>query len=242
MPDDADRSAEELLRTHPEPDPASGPRAEYEAQRARWAQLRDKQGNVFDPAIHATHPGGAPKRNRQTGLLQLKRGVKPGQPMGATRAAREVGTGSRVGELPPTPPDPGAPGARPPGPSREHYQVAAVVVQSVVLFAVTLGGEEWKTRKMKVGKVTVDEADQLIEAVAAYCQERGYSNLPPEWGLVAAGVAYVGPRLIPRFRGAGGFRGTVNRVRKWRGRGARADRGADGDGEDDPSRRPVLPN
>jgi len=129
----------------------------------------DREGNTFDPALHAVDGEGKPKLSK-AGNLQKKRGRKSivggptptekGQSINAQATARVTGTAS-----------------------------AAMLIQ----VGMVLGGDEWKPRVDTT--IGLSESDMLSAAFAEYYLATGKTDVPPGLALSLAVSAYVMPRF-----------------------------------------------
>lgn len=209
-----------------------------DARDPRWASLRDKYGHAFDPTLHQANADGSPKLSRAGRLQGL-----PGRPLPRKG-------GSRVGQGPPsvsTAPPLGEVAGAGSGhraessagdsggdPSAELS--AQVVVDSVTTACTFALGPEWQPRRERIGGRVFDERAQLIVALAKYFEATGVRDVPPGVLLGMTLSSYALPRLVGGTETRSRLARAWSKVRGWfRGlrRGARADRGADGEREID---------
>jgi len=159
--------------------------AQDDERAAQYADLRDRDGNPFDPAIHKTNGAGEPTVST-LGKLIKKPGRKPAQKPGAG--------GSTVGGVSP-------------GDGGQAAQVRAQARASGTLSAnlliqigIVAGGEEWHPRVN--ADIGLDEKTMLENAFADYFEATGKTDIPPGLALTVAVGAYTLPRFtMPKTRG-----------------------------------------
>lgn len=153
-------------------------KAKTDAEREKWADLEDVDGNAFDPAIHKTNKDGEPTLSR-TGKLIKKPGRKAG---GASSSGPSV-----IGVKQEAKPDPDQ-AAR--IQARASGKMAANLLMTLGIVA---GGEEWQP--MKDEKTGIDEKLMLESAFADYFEATGKTDIPPGMALTVA----IGGYALPRF-------------------------------------------
>lgn len=182
-----DAIASELADESPAPNVAAieAEKEKSEAFKREFAHLRDRDGNPFDPAIHATNADGTPKLTAN-GKLRKRPGRKSGDSVG-------VSSKSRLG---------GIPGASAPVTSAEgitHEQRAQAraagvsAANALITLGVALGGDEWQP--IVNHEQGIDERAQLENAFGAYFEAKGLRDIPPGVALTIA----VGAYALPRF-------------------------------------------
>lgn len=133
--------------------------------------LRDVDGNSFDPNVHVTDESGQPKLT-SSGKLKKKR--KP-------RASK-----SRVAQVEsPIKPDEDI--------ETQARMAAAATVEAIGMMGRMLGGDEWAfVRNVELG---VDERAQGIDAFTTYYKAKGVTDVPPGVIIAIWGLGYIGPRM-----------------------------------------------
>jgi len=151
--------------------------------KARYADLRDTDGNAFDPKIHKVGADGEPTLSAKNKLVK-----RPGRKAGADATAPK----SFIG----------APGASSPlstGPSQEatsQMQARAagnMAANLLMQLGLIAGGDEWQPRKdISTG---LDEKIMLESAFGDYFLAKGIIDIPPGMVLTVA----IGGYMLPRF-------------------------------------------
>lgn len=157
-------------------------------EKAQWSDLRDRDGNPFDPAVHKTNKDGEPTLSPK-GLLIKKPGRKPGQ--STTKPVGSVVGGHGK------PADPTiAAAAEKEGKAR---LAGAGMANMFIATSVMVMGEEWapKQGEVKIGDtiVPVDEKAQLEQVFGDWCVATDQGDLPPGLALAAGLLIYSAPRF-----------------------------------------------
>ncbi|AUR98301.1 hypothetical protein NVP1249A_07 [Vibrio phage 1.249.A._10N.261.55.B9] len=153
-------------------------KAKTDAEREKWADLEDVDGNTFDPAIHKTNKDAEPTLSR-TGKLIKKPGRKGG---GGSSSGPSV-----IGVKQEAKPDPEQ-AAR--IQARASGKMAANLLMTLGIVA---GGEEWQP--IKDPTTGIDEKQMLESAFADYFEATGKTDIPPGMALTVA----IGGYALPRF-------------------------------------------
>ena len=162
-----------IQEKNPEPNMAAIQAHTQETQEKTEAisSMKDDNGTVFDPEIHATNKDGEPSLT-STGKFRKKKG--------ASKIARKI-------EM-----DPAAKEAQA---ARAAGRLAA---DMLVVSATSIGGPEWQPVGMKDGQqvqADFNEHENLRKAFADYFEAKGISDFPPGIALTIAVSAYAVPRL-----------------------------------------------
>ena len=225
MPDAVDRDADALAQSHPDADAEVSGGSEVEARREYYANLRDLNGQPFDPKIHSTNDDGSPKTKR--GHLMRKKGPAKGSGRSSSRKAGV--TGSRLGAEREV-----TTGRGPPSPE----QAAVVMVETIVGTCSLFMGPRWAPRKERGS----DERAAMVSAWTAFYEVRGVKVPPPEVVLFGVMAAYAAPR-VGEMIAEGAFKRGAEKAKGWwreswdwiRGkRGPRPDGRGDGKREEHP--------
>jgi hypothetical protein len=169
--------------------------AAHEAEQAASAG-KDKAGNAFNPAIHATNADGTP-RTTVAGNYALKRGKKAGN---ATMVAPKSVKGVVL------------PGAAPQATVKEQAARlgGAQAANLGIMLLVALGGDEFHPRKDE--KVGLDEKRMLEETTGDFFVANDWEDLPPGLALICAWGMFVLPRFtMPKTQTR------VQRLKGWLG-------------------------
>lgn len=137
--------------------------------------LRDKDGNAFDPEIHETDENGNPKKNYR-GLLKMRRGAKKKKPQpepGASFVNAEKAPGAEPGESQPA--------------ISESYAAAFTVVEmtdgaAIAFIAPEMGASD-------------PEKKFLTDCWAKYLDSKGVSDIPPGVALCMGLLTVYGGKL-----------------------------------------------
>jgi hypothetical protein len=151
--------------------------AREETKHAQWSELRDRDGNGFDPAVHKTNKEGEPTLSPK-GLLIKKPGRKPGS--GAS-AGSVVGV-KKEPESPTTPPE-----------TVQARATGKMAANMLITLGIVAGGEEWHPAKDEA--TGLDEKLLLETAFADYFEATGRTDIPPGMALTIA----IGSYALPRF-------------------------------------------
>lgn len=167
--------------------------AQREADAAE-AVGKDKDGNAFNPEIHATDGAGNP-RLKANGAYALRRGRKS--------------TASQSPQKPTVTKGVVIPGTVPARDAKEQESRAAGVGAANMMFVLlqAVGGSEWSPRVDT--NTGLDEKAMMEHAHADAFAAWGVSDIPPGWALVFAYAMFA----VPRFR----MPQTQTRLQKLRG-------------------------
>lgn len=134
----------------------------------------DRNGILFDPAIHEADELGIPRRTAD-GLFRRKRGRRSGVSYGldSGTAAETVSEGCIL-------------------PRTEAVKAGKATAALIYSFGQGVFGDEWTP--VKSGGL--DEKEYVSNAFADYYEARGCIKLPPEVGLILAVGTIFGPRLF----------------------------------------------
>lgn len=170
---------------------------------SKAAEGKDKNGEIFNPAIHAANADGSP-RTTNSGRFALKRGKKSGSAQLSTSGAQ--GTGTAKLNVPPGTAQAvqAATSAAKIAEARAGGKGAASLLLAL---SVGIGGEEWQPRADP--KTGMNEQLMLEGAFGDFFVAQGWADLPPGWALVAVLSMYS----LPRFR----MPQTRTRLQKFRG-------------------------
>lgn len=164
-------------------------------KRAAYADLKDTDGNSFDPSMHKTNAAGEPSLSTK-GKLIKKPGRKPGQ-----TSAGQSSVGGVQGSAPVV--DNKAIQARTSG------KAAANVFMGL---GVALGGDEWKPIADK--ERGIDEREYLETVFADYFEATGKTDIPPGWALTIGVAGYALPRLgMPKTQARA--KGVFGKIKLW---------------------------
>jgi hypothetical protein len=158
-----------------------------EGKAAQYADLKDADGNSFDPAIHKTNKAGEPTLSK-LGKLIKKPGRKPGQ-SGGKQESFVAGVSDK-----PTPQ------AQQDAKNRLQARASGTMTANLLLqIGIVAGGEEWHPRSDP--SIGLDEKKMLEDAFADYFEATGKTDLPPGIALSVAVGAYALPRFtMPKTR------------------------------------------
>jgi hypothetical protein len=164
-------------------------RANEDARAAQWADLRDRDGNGFDPSVHKTNKDGDPTLSPK-GLLIKKPGRKPGQKTGQSQSSF-VG-GQNTTESRASNPDAAK--------IRMQARASGTMTANLLLqIGIVAGGEEWQPRVN--AEIGLDEKKMLEDAFSDYYEATGKTDIPPGLALTVACGAYALPRFtMPKTR------------------------------------------
>lgn len=167
--------------------------AQQREQREAWADLRDADGNPFDPSIHATDSKTGEPSLTKNGKLRRRPGRKSGSGQG---------TQSTLGK----PSQPLGADQSKPDSIAQARATGTFAAGALITLGMALGGEEWKPVKT----AEKDERAFLESAFGDYFVAKGMTDIPPGIALTIAIGAYVGPRLtMPRTQSR------MERLRVW---------------------------
>ncbi len=170
--------------------------AQQEEIKAKYADLKDRHGNSFDPAIHKTGKDGEPTLSPQGNLIK-----KPGR---KKADANNNSGGSVIGGL-------GQEDKKvdPEAQQRATARVSGTMAANLMItLGVVVGGEEW--HPVKHEKTGLDEKLMLEGAFADYFEATGKTDIPPGMALTVAIGGYVLPRFtMPKTRGR------LQKVKDW---------------------------
>lgn len=157
-------------------------RAQNQQKTDQFGELRDKDGNAFDPQIHRTDKDGNPVLSAKDKLIR-----KPGRKSGSAAPPRQSVIADAPGQ------SPAEITARDDMQMRAAGMALGKVAANTMISICTLISDEWKpTIDEEHG---IDERQYLENAFGEYFVATGKTDLPPSWGLGIAISAYA----IPRF-------------------------------------------
>lgn len=151
---------------------------------------KDKNGDVFDPAVHVA---GADGKGMLTvrGTWAQKRGRKGGNPAPVTNAGTV--RNSTLGG-PAAPPSPQQVQAQQQAQLEAQSRAAGVAAAEMLFMAgQAFGGEEWQPNVNK--QIGLDERAMMHQAFGDYFVASGTVSIPPWAGLCFAVTAYAAPRF-----------------------------------------------
>jgi hypothetical protein len=134
-----------------------------------YPELRDREGNSFDPAIHSTNPDGTPKLN-SSGKLQKRRVSSKGNltvPIKTTEEKRNI--------------------------KEEARAIGSVAASFTISLGLMISDDFLPEFDEKTG---VDERLQLQVAYANYFEATGKTDLPPGWALGIVLFTYASKRFV----------------------------------------------
>jgi hypothetical protein len=190
-----DRIAFQLAEEMPSVQPHVIAEHEKQFEQTRTFEARDRNGAVFNEALHETDENGNPRQTVR-GTWALKRGrgsAKARQNAKATEPAF-----SSVAGVPGTQVQTG----------REKARIAGETAATLLITAaVTVGGDEWQP--IVRTDINLDEHANLRTSFADYFERKNIQDFPPGVALAIAVVGYVAPRCfmpvtktrLQRFRG-----------------------------------------
>lgn len=159
-------------------------------QQSANANPTDKNGDIFNPAIHVTGPDGQGEKTVR-GTWALKRGRKGGNPAPVTN----TGTvrNSTLGG-PAAPPSPQALQMQQQQALQAQSRAAGVAAAEMLFMAgQAFGGEEWAPMENK--SIGLDERAMMHGAFGDYFVAKGKTDIPPGAALCFCIIAYAGPRF-----------------------------------------------
>lgn len=146
----------------------------------QWADLKDVDGNPFNPEIHKTNKAGEPTTTAKGNLIK-----KPAK-KGATGGTQNK---SFVGSKPNTQTAPDPQQA-----IKMQAQASGKMTANLLMtLGIVAGGEEWQP--MKDPTSGLDEKAMLESAFADYFEATGKTDIPPGLTLTLA----IGGYMLPRF-------------------------------------------
>jgi len=164
--------------------------ADKEAARvSEFADLRDRQGLAFDPAIHKTNSAGEPTLTKLNKLIR-KPGRKPGQ-KNSTVSKGSTNTSTQDSS------------------QASRAIAAAATVDSIGTLGGMIGGEEWLFVTDKAQGL--DERQRGVEAWEQYYTAKGIDDIPPGVLVLAWVVSYAAPRIM----GGPQTRSKLTRAKDW---------------------------
>tara|TARA_R110000772_G_scaffold264301_2_gene384772 strand:+ start:65 stop:805 length:741 start_codon:yes stop_codon:yes gene_type:complete len=148
-----------------------------EKHSAQFADLKDSEGNSFDPAIHKTNKAGEPTTSTKGKLIK--------KPAGGAKSGRPK-SGSTIG---------GAAAAPTPEQTAKIQSRASgkMAANLVLTMGIVAGGEEWQPMSDPLNGL--DEKAMLEGAFADYFEATGKTDIPPNMALAVALGAYALPRF-----------------------------------------------
>lgn len=149
-----------------------------DAAREKWADLKDVDGNAFDPALHKVDKNGDPTTSPKGNLIK-----KPGRKAPKTQGA----SNSVIGVKQETPTDPNA------QMKMQAHASGKMAANLLMTLGVVAGGEEWQP--LKDNTSGMDEKKMLESAFADYFEATGKTDIPPGMVLTIA----IGGYMLPRF-------------------------------------------
>lgn len=182
-PDPVDSFVSEAIENAPPPN-TEAIEAEKERQKASayaTADLRDRDGNPFDPTLHRTGPDGEPILSA-AGNLQRKPGRRGGQAKRPTESRLNVPGGAVASEG-----------------GQDSTAVAIATVDGIQALGLMIGGDEWAYQRDE--KIGLDERAQGISAFKNFFDAQGVVDIPPGLALAIWGASYAVPRFFrPKTR------------------------------------------
>jgi len=174
-----------LIDTMPDVQPHAIEQAadEQAGQKSKWADLTDKKGRPFDPAIHRTRRDGSPITTPKGRLYIVN---EPDTSTSGTkkRPSRPKNTSYVAGTDRPETVNQGTAKSRAAG---------ASTAAALIALGIGLGGDEWAP--VTNADTGLDERAALETAFADYFEHKNWEDIPPGVALVIA----VGCYAIPRF-------------------------------------------
>lgn len=149
-----------------------------DAAREKWADLKDVDGNPFDPAMHKVNKDGEPTVSPKGNLIK-----KPGR-----KAGKAPGVSSSVIGVKQEPK--ADPEVQAKMQARASGKMAANLLMTL---GVVAGGEEWQP--LKDPQSGLDEKQMLESAFGDYFEATGKTDIPPGMALTVA----IGGYMLPRF-------------------------------------------
>lgn len=149
---------------------------------AEWADLRDTDGNSFDPKIHKTNKAGEPTLSTKGKLIK-----KPGRKAKPESERPQSVIGPSAGTHTPAAPTESEVAKQM---ARASGTVAANMVMQIGIVA---GGEEWQP--MKDEETGLDEKALMESAWADYFEATGKQDIPPGMALTVVMLGYILPRF-----------------------------------------------
>ncbi len=149
------------------------------------ADIRDRYGRAFDPALHEMDDAGAPRLNRD-GFLACK----PGRPGKSARI--RGGSGPRRPDLETAQVDTQAQKAE-----IQRRNTARISTALFIKMGVGLFGEEWLPQRIQ----GMNEQEELEDLFDEYYRSKGMSDIPPNVALALGLIGYAGARIhLPETR------------------------------------------
>lgn len=150
----------------------------------------DKNGDVFDPAVHVTGPDGKGTLTVR-GTWAQKRGRKGGNPAPVTNAGTV--RNSTLGG-PAAPVSPQALQIQQQQQLQAQSRAAGVAAAEMLFMAgQAFGGDEWAPMENK--SIGLDERAMMHGAFGDYFVAKGKTDIPPGAALCFCIIAYAGPRF-----------------------------------------------
>jgi hypothetical protein len=171
-----------------------------EGRAAKYAHLKDSDGNSFDPAIHKTNKEGEPTLSTKGKLIK-----KPGRKPGQSNTSQESFVAG-VSDKP-------TPQTQQESKNRLQARASGTMTANLLLqIGIVAGGEEWHPRSDP--SIGLDEKKMLEDAFADYFEATGKTDLPPGLALTVAVGAYALPRFtMPKTRSRLGK--AKDAIKKW---------------------------
>lgn len=167
---------------------------------AKYADLKDADGNSFDPSIHKTNKSGEPTLSTLGKLVK-----KPGRKPGRSSAKQESFVAGRD--------DRPTPQAQQDAKNRLQARASGTMTANLILqIGIVAGGEEWQPRVN--AEIGLDEKTMLENAFADYFEATGKTDIPPGMALTIAIGAYALPRFtMPKTQSRIGK--AKDAIKKW---------------------------
>ena len=164
-----------------------------EQRKAQFADLRDSDGNSFDPEIHVTDSEGNPSLTKNN-KLRKRPGRKGGSASGSTKShVAAPGSSTQISSQQQS------------QNARQSGRHAARMFASV---SMMIGGEEF--RPMKDEKAGIDEMQGLEEAFGDYFESKEWEDIPPGIALTMVCFSFLAPRfLMPKTKSR------VSKMKDW---------------------------
>lgn len=184
--------------------PAVQPHAIAQAEAETAANVgKDKNGNAFNPAIHAINADGTPRKT-VGGAFALKRGKKSANAQNSTNSPKGASAANSTGIV--------IPGQTSSMSAKEQASRTggAQAANLFLMASVMIGGEEFHPRKDE--KVGLDEKVMLETVFGDYFAAKQWEDLPPGLALICGCGMFILPRLaMPKTQTR------MQRVRGWLG-------------------------
>jgi hypothetical protein len=181
VPDALDQIAQNLTDTMPEVQrhAIDQERQQQDERQAKFSELRDSDGQPFDPSVHKTDRDGNPTISTLGKLIK-----KPGRKPGSSATKSTIGGASIIASAGPAPDQVARMQAR---------QCGNMAANLLMQIGVVAGGDEWYPREDKA--TGLNEKTMLETAFGDYFEAAGIIDIPPGFALTLA----IGGYALPRF-------------------------------------------